>query len=206
MAPAWRIITGHGGQGPDLALSGSPNLDSTWREREKKACPHWPHQAPPSSSCPSRPFELPASQPARQSASQPGSSQARFLQGVGRPHLLPRPGRAWSPAWSTKTVGPGWFVVGNGRPTRIQIEVRPWAHHHPATLPTLLVMSSSQHIQEVSRRGRWSHLANERSISTSKGPPPAPAKARLDAMLLLRPCLFPSPPPCSHTFSLTTNC
>ncbi|KAL2284537.1 hypothetical protein FJTKL_08908 [Diaporthe vaccinii] len=44
-------------------------------------------------------------------------------------------------------------------------------------------MSSSQHIQEVSRRARWSHLANERSISTSKGPPPAPAKALFDIHL-----------------------
>lgn len=115
--------------------------------------------------------------------------------------ILPRPGRAWSPARSTKTGAPGWLV---------DIAVRPAArsrsdpgHHHQGGR---VVMSSSQHIQEVSRRARRSHLANERSISTSKGPPPAPAKARLDAMLLLGPCLFPSPPPCSHPFSLTTNC
>lgn len=61
MAPAWRIITGHGGQGPDLALSGSPNLDSTC---ERKSLPT--RRLLPSS-CPSRAsgaVQLPV-QPAR---------------------------------------------------------------------------------------------------------------------------------------------
>lgn len=113
--------------------------------------------------------------------------------------ILPGPGPAWSPAWSTKTGGPGWSSTSPSDPQPDRGQTLAPGYH-------TLAMSSSQHIQEVSRRARWSHLANERSISTSKGPPPAPAKARLDAMLLLGPCLFPSPPPCSHPFSLTTNC
>ena len=194
MAPAGRIITGHGGQGPDLALSGSPNLDSTCERKGLSTgrllllvsvSPPWCRPAAVQPARPARPYQ---DRCARQA-----------LQLAGWVLLiLPRPGPAWSPAWSTKTDGPGWSSTSPSDPQP----------DRGRTLPTTttLTTSSSQHIQEVSRRARRSHLANERSISTSKGPPPAPAKARLDAMLLLGPCLFPSPPPCSHPFSLTTNC
>lgn len=119
-----------------------------------------------------------------------------WLCRVGRPHLARA--RACLVSRLVDKDGRAWLVV--------DIAVRPAARSRSDPGHHTLAMSSSQHIQEVSRRARWSHLANERSISTSKGPPPAPAKARLDAMLLLGPCLFPSPPPCSHPFSLTTNC
>lgn len=165
------------------------------RAPRKKACPH---QAPPSlllvSVAPIRAARQPDSQPARL---EPGPGSCRVwvvlisCPGQGVPGLPPGRQRP------SGLVGSSWAMA-----------VRPASRSRsdPGATTTLLVMSSSQHIQEVSRRARWSHLANESSISTSKGPPPAPAKARLDAMLLLRPCLFPSPPPCSHTLSLTTNC
>lgn len=200
MAPAWRIITGHGGQGPDLALSGSPNLDST---RQRKSLPTGRllllvSVAPvvPSSCRPARQPGLPA-RPARSATARQVLFWFLFWScRVGRPHLAQA--RACLVSRLVDKDGRAWLVD--------DIAVRPAARSRSDPGHHTLAMSSSQHIQEVSRRARWSHLANERSISTSKGPPPAPAKARLDAMLLLGPCLFPSPPPCSHPFSLTTNC
>lgn len=211
MAPAlleYTVITGHGGQGPDLALSGCPNLDST---REKKSLPtKEPPASPPRvqsrpslpPSCrPARQPRLPVQGTARFSAVWPSGPLVLWSCSCGVALILPGPGRAWS-SWSP--AGPGWSSTSPSDP--LPDRGQTLATH---TL-TGLVMgereSSSQHIQEVSRRARWSHLANERSISTSKGPPPPPAKARLDAMLLLGPCLFPSPPPCPHPSSLTTNC
>ena len=199
MAPAWRIITGHGGQGarPRFVWFSQSRLHLA----RGKACPPG---AAASSSCPVAPVVPSSCRPARQPASQTCPRPARACQ--ARQVLSCRGGSSSScPGQGLPGLPPGrqrpTGLVGrrHRRPTRSQIEVRPWP-------PTTLAMSSSQHIQEVSRRARWSHLANERSISTSKGPPPAPAKARFDAMLLLVPCLFPSPPPCSHPFSLTTNC
>lgn len=171
---------------------------------EEKACP----PGASSSSCPSRAWCRPAAAvqhpPARQvcrSARPATGRQVLFWFlfwscRVGRPHLARA--RACLVSRLVDKDGRAWLVV--------DIAVRPAARSRSDPGHHTLAMSSSQHIQEVSRRARWSHLANERSISTSKGPPPAPAKARLDAMLLLGPCLFPSPPPCSHPFSLTTNC
>lgn len=211
MAPAWRIITGHRGQGPDLALSGSPNLDSTC---ERKSLPT---EEPPasSSSCPSRPpiaaVQLPSSPPAMLPC-QPAQGPAnKTCQAQARPgQSVPGSAAVESPSSCPGQGVPG-LPPGRQRPAGLvgrRHVVRPASRSRsdPGHPHTLMMKSSSQHIQEVSRRARWSHLANESSISTSKGPPPAPAKARLDAMLLLGPCLFPSPPPCPHTFSLTTNC
>lgn len=157
MAPAGRIITGHGGQGPDLALSGSPNLELHQREKSLPTgrllllVSVLVLLAP---SCP--PIELPS--PARQpvclamgigywywhwqSARLPGfvdgCSVGKIGPAVGRPHLAQAracPGPALSPAWSTKNRR-AWLVVDiavDPLPDRGQT----LACTSTATLPTL---------------------------------------------------------------------
>lgn len=96
------------------------------------------HRAPPSSSCPSRPSCRPA---AVQPAQPTRSCQARQVRldamvSAGWVVLiLPRPGRAWSPAWSTENGRPGWSSTSPSDPQPDRGQTLATTTTHPATLP-----------------------------------------------------------------------
>lgn len=204
-----RKITGHRGQGPDLASARVVWLSQSRLHpalSKKKGPPTTKEPPATPSSCPSRarPCRPPAAvQPVSPFQELPGlpgpchpgtlSALAPVLQLWGRPHLAQA--RACLVSRLVDKDQRVWLVVDIApvRPAAARSRSDP-GHPHLIDDGKERERESQRARPSTSRRcpgePEWSHLANERSISTSKGPPPAPAKARLDAMLLLGPCLF----------------